>query len=221
MIYWDCFLLFPVSRLLTWSVSQIQTARLVSRASLTPSNLPVPTKRSRWLARTWLIQRAAHRRWLLRIAGRPSLSGHGTLLCLCPAKGVLVWLCCLALDSVVTLPPRDTVPVLCWFLQVLSAATIVAKHTSALCNACRIASSKTANPVAKRHFVQSAKEVANSTANLVKTIKVHMLFNCAFFFLCYFGGFSFLLFSLIELESEQLGISFYLLGYAWFRKVTY
>ncbi|XP_041082285.1 talin-2 isoform X1 [Polyodon spathula] len=55
--------------------------------------------------------------------------------------------------------------------QVLSAATIVAKHTSSLCNACRIASSKTGNPVAKRHFVQSAKEVANSTASLVKTIK--------------------------------------------------
>ncbi|KAM9764680.1 talin-2a isoform 1-T4 [Menidia menidia] len=55
--------------------------------------------------------------------------------------------------------------------QVLSAATIVAKHTSALCNACRLASSNTTNPVAKRHFVQSAKEVANSTANLVKTIK--------------------------------------------------
>uniref|UniRef100_A0A3Q0SYV9 Talin 2a n=1 Tax=Amphilophus citrinellus TaxID=61819 RepID=A0A3Q0SYV9_AMPCI len=36
--------------------------------------------------------------------------------------------------------------------QVLSAATIVAKHTSALCNACRLASSKTTNPVAKRHF---------------------------------------------------------------------
>ena len=57
-------------------------------------------------------------------------------------------------------------------LQVLSAATVVAKHTSALCNACRIASSKTDNPVAKRHFVQSAKDVANSTANLVKAIKV-------------------------------------------------
>uniref|UniRef100_A0A672PQ11 Talin 2 n=1 Tax=Sinocyclocheilus grahami TaxID=75366 RepID=A0A672PQ11_SINGR len=55
--------------------------------------------------------------------------------------------------------------------QVLSAATIVAKHTSALCNACRLASSKAANPVARRHFVQSAKEVANTTANLVKTIK--------------------------------------------------
>ncbi|XP_076118810.1 talin-2 [Alosa pseudoharengus] len=55
--------------------------------------------------------------------------------------------------------------------QVLSAATIVAKHTSALCNACRLASSKTANPVARRQFVQSAKEVANTTANLVKTIK--------------------------------------------------
>lgn len=55
--------------------------------------------------------------------------------------------------------------------QVLTAATIIAKHTSALCNACRVASSKTANPVAKRHFVQSAKDVANSTALLVKEIK--------------------------------------------------
>ncbi|XP_007441071.1 talin-1 isoform X1 [Python bivittatus] len=59
----------------------------------------------------------------------------------------------------------------CTQAQVLSAATIVAKHTSALCNTCRLASSRTANPVAKRQFVQSAKEVANSTANLVKTIK--------------------------------------------------
>jgi talin len=55
--------------------------------------------------------------------------------------------------------------------QVLSAATVIAKHTSALCNACRIASAQTHNPVAKRHFVQSAKDVANSTANLVKEIK--------------------------------------------------
>ncbi|XP_041355718.1 talin-1-like [Gigantopelta aegis] len=61
----------------------------------------------------------------------------------------------------------------CWTLRsmVLSAATVVAKHTSALCNACRLASSKTTNPVAKRHFVQSAKDVANSTATLVKAIK--------------------------------------------------
>lgn len=55
--------------------------------------------------------------------------------------------------------------------QVLSAATMIAKHTSALCNACRLASSKTSNPVAKRHFVQSAKDVANSTAKLVTEIK--------------------------------------------------
>ncbi|XP_046398722.1 talin-1 isoform X1 [Ischnura elegans] len=55
--------------------------------------------------------------------------------------------------------------------QVLSAATTIAKHTSALCNACRQASSKTSNPVAKRAFVQSAKDVANSTASLVKEIK--------------------------------------------------
>uniref|UniRef100_A0A3P8WQW6 Talin 1 n=1 Tax=Cynoglossus semilaevis TaxID=244447 RepID=A0A3P8WQW6_CYNSE len=59
----------------------------------------------------------------------------------------------------------------CTQSQVLSAATIVAKHTSALCNACRLASSRTPNPVAKRQFVQSAKEVANTTANLVKSIK--------------------------------------------------
>ena len=55
--------------------------------------------------------------------------------------------------------------------QVLTAATTIAKHTSALCNACRNASSKTNNPVAKRHFVQSAKDVANSTSKLVKEIK--------------------------------------------------
>ncbi|XP_049882478.1 talin-1 isoform X7 [Pectinophora gossypiella] len=55
--------------------------------------------------------------------------------------------------------------------QVLSAATVIAKHTSALCNACRVASGKTASPQAKRHFVQAAKDVANSTAKLVKEIK--------------------------------------------------
>ncbi|KAH9369268.1 hypothetical protein HPB48_012344 [Haemaphysalis longicornis] len=43
---------------------------------------------------------------------------------------------------------------------------------SSLCNACRVASSKTTNPVAKRHFVQSAKDVASATASLVKEIKV-------------------------------------------------
>lgn len=56
--------------------------------------------------------------------------------------------------------------------QVLTAATLIAKHTSALCNACRGASSKTTNPVAKRHFVESAKDVANSTSLLVKEIKI-------------------------------------------------
>merc|ERR1719411_861017 len=44
-------------------------------------------------------------------------------------------------------------------------------NTSTLCNSCRIASSKTNNPAAKRHFVQSAKDVANATATLVKEIK--------------------------------------------------
>uniref|UniRef100_T1K2Z5 I/LWEQ domain-containing protein n=2 Tax=Tetranychus urticae TaxID=32264 RepID=T1K2Z5_TETUR len=55
--------------------------------------------------------------------------------------------------------------------QILTAATAIARHTSSLCNACRLASSKTTNPIAKRHFVQSAKDVANATAALVKEIK--------------------------------------------------
>ena len=55
--------------------------------------------------------------------------------------------------------------------EVLASATTIAKHTSSLCNVCRLASSRTSNPVAKRHFVQSAKDVANTTADLVKAIK--------------------------------------------------
>lgn len=55
--------------------------------------------------------------------------------------------------------------------QILNAATVIAKNTSALCNSCQASSAKTNNPVAKRHFVQSAKNVAHATANLVKDIK--------------------------------------------------
>ena len=55
--------------------------------------------------------------------------------------------------------------------QILTSATVIAKHTSSLCNACRVASSKTSNPSAKKQFVQSAKDVANATATLVKEIK--------------------------------------------------
>ncbi|KAM3956237.1 LOW QUALITY PROTEIN: talin_middle and talin-RS domain-containing protein rhea [Aphomia sociella] len=55
--------------------------------------------------------------------------------------------------------------------QVLAAATLVAKHTSALCNACRLASGRSGDAAAKRHFVQAAKDVANCTAALVKEIK--------------------------------------------------
>uniref|UniRef100_A0A0K2U6E5 Talin-2 n=1 Tax=Lepeophtheirus salmonis TaxID=72036 RepID=A0A0K2U6E5_LEPSM len=55
--------------------------------------------------------------------------------------------------------------------QILSSATVIATHTSAVCNSCRVIASKTTNPVTKRHFVQSAKEVANATATLVKEIK--------------------------------------------------
>lgn len=82
----------------------------------------------------------------------------------------LTWVTCRLFKGLLSVDQLSIINLL--FLQVLSAATVVAKHTSALCNACRLASSKTANPVAKRHFVQSAKDVANSTASLVKAIKV-------------------------------------------------
>jgi hypothetical protein len=74
-------------------------------------------------------------------------------------------------DILVIVLEHIEVVMLCW-VQVLLAASTVGKQTTALCNACRVASSTTNNPVAKRHFVQSAKDVAVSTANLVRAIKV-------------------------------------------------
>ena len=58
------------------------------------------------------------------------------------------------------------------YFQMLAAVSNIANQTSALCNACRTASSKTTNPVAKRQFVQSAKDLANNTALMVKSMKV-------------------------------------------------
>ncbi|XP_064075627.1 talin-1 isoform X3 [Vanessa tameamea] len=55
--------------------------------------------------------------------------------------------------------------------RVMAAATAVAHHTSALCNACRAASARCAEPRGRRHFVQVAKDVAECTAALVKDIK--------------------------------------------------
>lgn len=55
--------------------------------------------------------------------------------------------------------------------QILAAASAIAKNTAALCNACKAASGKTSNPVAKNQFVASAKTVASTTASLVTNIK--------------------------------------------------
>ncbi|CAF0901956.1 unnamed protein product [Adineta ricciae] len=57
-------------------------------------------------------------------------------------------------------------------IPILQLATTIAKNTSLLCNAARGASSNTTNPIARRRFVESAKDVANSTAELVRTIKI-------------------------------------------------
>lgn len=109
-----------------------------------------------------LVEAAAQAAYLAGVsdptsaAGRPGLVDQASLARAAQA----IQAACLSLTN----PATDQ-------HQVLSAATVIAKHTGALCNACRLASSKTTNPVAKRHFVQSAKDVANSTANLVKEIK--------------------------------------------------
>ena len=55
--------------------------------------------------------------------------------------------------------------------QLIQAATQIAHNSASLCNASQLASSKTNNILAKRHFVQSAKQVANATAHFVKSIK--------------------------------------------------
>uniref|UniRef100_A0A915HJ23 Vinculin-binding site-containing domain-containing protein n=1 Tax=Romanomermis culicivorax TaxID=13658 RepID=A0A915HJ23_ROMCU len=51
------------------------------------------------------------------------------------------------------------------------SATLVAKHTSALANFCREASSKTQDQAAKKQFITCARDLASTTANLIKEIK--------------------------------------------------
>lgn len=55
--------------------------------------------------------------------------------------------------------------------QKITALTIIAKHTSFLCTVCRKASLNTGNPVAKNEFIEGAKLVANTTADLVQEVK--------------------------------------------------
>lgn len=55
--------------------------------------------------------------------------------------------------------------------QKITALTNVAKQTSYLCTVCRHASLSTSNPVAKNEFIEGAKLVANTTADLVQEVK--------------------------------------------------
>ncbi|XP_017074044.1 talin-2 isoform X2 [Drosophila eugracilis] len=55
--------------------------------------------------------------------------------------------------------------------QMISALTVIAKHTSYLCSICRQASMNTSNPVAKNEFIVLAKQVATATSDLVQSIK--------------------------------------------------
>lgn len=55
--------------------------------------------------------------------------------------------------------------------QLIATASLIAHTAAQLCTCSREASLKTSNVMAKRHFVHSAKNVANNTARLVKAIK--------------------------------------------------
>jgi talin len=54
---------------------------------------------------------------------------------------------------------------------VIQAATQIAHISASLCAASQRASARTGNILAKQHFVQSAKQVANATAGFVKSVK--------------------------------------------------
>jgi talin len=58
------------------------------------------------------------------------------------------------------------------FVKILTLASIIAKNTSTLCGISRDASTNTTNSIAGRRFVQSAKDIATSTAELVRKIKL-------------------------------------------------
>ena len=53
----------------------------------------------------------------------------------------------------------------------LAAASVIAKSTSGLCNFCKVATTKTQNPLAKNQFVAFAKAIAGCTGALVADIK--------------------------------------------------
>ncbi|XP_073980591.1 talin_middle and talin-RS domain-containing protein rhea isoform X4 [Rhodnius prolixus] len=111
-----------------------------------------------------LVEAAAQAAYLVGVAQPGSKAGTAGLVdqsLFCRALNDITAACSVLCDSSVA-PGRT---------EVMGAAKEIAKHTSALCNACRVASCNTTNTVAKRQFVQSAKDVANSTANLVKEIK--------------------------------------------------
>lgn len=55
--------------------------------------------------------------------------------------------------------------------QMLAAVSTIANQTSLLCNACRQASARTDNALSKNQLVQSAKNLANHTALMVKAMK--------------------------------------------------
>lgn len=56
--------------------------------------------------------------------------------------------------------------------QIIEAANTIAKHTSAIANMCRDASSRSQNPAAKKQFINCARDVASATAEVIKAIKV-------------------------------------------------
>ena len=53
---------------------------------------------------------------------------------------------------------------------IMVSVTMITEHTGILSNACRVASTKTANQIARLQFLQLAADVTNATAALVNDI---------------------------------------------------
>ncbi len=59
-----------------------------------------------------------------------------------------------------------------FLLQVTACATTISKQTSAISSTCKLASTRTSNPLAKKEFLKAAKVVVDTTADLLKSIDV-------------------------------------------------
>ncbi|CAF0748960.1 unnamed protein product [Brachionus calyciflorus] len=163
--YYDCLeKIIEQSRLLGESVTGVAN-------SCKSQNLEIFTKaiRDTSISLTGLVEASIHSAYLIGVSDAESKPGKSPILDsnqfinysqkiqdICSGLQILITGKCLTQEEQ---------------KQLIQAATQIAHNTAGLCNISQVASSKTNNIISKRHFVQSAKQVANSTAYFVKIIK--------------------------------------------------